>query len=739
MTPPNRLAQSSSGAIGAAKTPALQPSSTPFRPPAPTIPDYEVVKRIGGGSYGDVWLVRSLLGSYRAAKVVYRKSFEQDQPFEREFKGIQRFEPISHLHQSQVKILHVGRNYEAGCFYYVMELADDAGENPKGEWRNPKETQMANDANAECGLQSAEFSSRAPSAIPQSAFCTPQSYTARTLKLDLQRRGRIPVEECIRIGVWLSTALAHLHGHGLIHRDVKPSNIIFVNGVPKLADIGLVTDVEATRSFVGTEGFIPPEGPGTPQADLYSLGKVLYEMSMGRSRLDFPALAANWDELLGDEQAGLLEFNEVLVKACEGVASRRYQSAEQMHADLALLQSGQSVKRHNAVKQRLTIAKRTSLAIASLAAAVGLLSLVHVQISRRGHPAAETTRSIAVLPFVYNSGDQQGSFLSESLAQELIRTLASIKGVKVAAPNSSFAFKDRTETRQEIGRQLKVGNLLQGTIEKSGDVLTIAAALINASNGERAWANTYHCRMDDLAGLESKIAQAVASALTVRLSGEQQPRFAAVPTQNPEAYNLFLQGSYWLHRWSENTIDRAVELLEKAVALDPKFAGAQAALAQAYVQKAFSLDTQPSWQAKASAAIQAALLADPNCAEAYLARGKFLWSPWNRFEHELAVKDLRRALELDPNLADAYQHLAMVYVHLGLFDQARAASRQALGLDPLNPGGLYREGVANLYEVATHLRGEAGDRQIEDAKVGLTHVIGLGSACAVHVLEKASI
>src|SRR5206468_5379478 len=130
-------------------------------------------------------------------------------------------------------------------------------------------------------------------------------YIPHTLKLDLYRHGRLPVDECIRIGLALTTALEHLHGHGLVHRDVKPSNIIFVGGVPKLADIGLVASMDATMSFVGTSGFLPPEGPGTPQADIYSLGKVLYEMSMGRDRQEFPKLPA--DLIEGTTRASRVE------------------------------------------------------------------------------------------------------------------------------------------------------------------------------------------------------------------------------------------------------------------------------------------------------------------------------------------------------------------------------------------------------------------------------------------------
>src|SRR5437762_12340571 len=125
----------------------------------------------------------------------------------------------------------------------------------------------------------------------------PDRYAPRTLSHDLTKRRRLPIGECVRNGAAIASALGFLHRHKLIHRDIKPSNIIFVNGVPKLADIGLVADLSEAKSFVGTLGYIPPEGPGKPQADLYSLGKVLYEMSTGKDRQDFPQLPANLREL----------------------------------------------------------------------------------------------------------------------------------------------------------------------------------------------------------------------------------------------------------------------------------------------------------------------------------------------------------------------------------------------------------------------------------------------------------
>ena len=150
------------------------------------------------------------------------------------------------------------------------------------------------------------------------------------------------------------TALEHLHGHGLVHRDIKPSNVVFAGGVPKLADIGLVTSIDATQSFVGTEGFFPPEGPGTPQADIYSLGKLLYETATGKDRREFPELPA---DLTVEEQAALSELNAIFLKACQHDPQKRYATAAALNADLDRLRRGRSVKRHRARQRRSRLRK----------------------------------------------------------------------------------------------------------------------------------------------------------------------------------------------------------------------------------------------------------------------------------------------------------------------------------------------------------------------------------------------
>jgi WD40 repeat protein len=298
--------------------------------PPPNIPDHELVRKIGRGAYGHVWLARSATGAFRAVKVVYRSSFDSDRPFEREFAGIQRFEPISRSHESQVDVLHVGRNENEGYFYYVMELADDAGSKP------PEQGQTIS--------------------LSSAPAVSPAHYHPRTLRSELERQERLPFDTCLEIALALTTSLEHLHKHGLIHRDIKPSNIIFVNGRPKLADIGLVSEADATCSFVGTEGYLPPEGPGAAQADLYSLGKVLYEISTGKDRRDFPALPEPHSSL--DEERRFLELNAIILKACQRNPLERYESAEQIHADLLLLQAGKSVRRTHQLERRLAMASR---------------------------------------------------------------------------------------------------------------------------------------------------------------------------------------------------------------------------------------------------------------------------------------------------------------------------------------------------------------------------------------------
>src|SRR4030095_12053635 len=272
-------------------------AATNHRDP-PKVPNHEMIRVIGRGAYGEIWMARSQLGILRAVKIVDRRTFDSEKAFEREFDGMARFEPLSREHAGFVDILHVGRDDDGEFFYYVMELADD---HLTGQTVNE------------------------------------ERYVPKTLKTELARRSRLLADEVIALGLALTESLTALHREGLVHRDIKLANIIFVGGRPKIADIGLVA-ATGQNSLVGTEGYVPPDGPGAAQGDIFSLGKVLYEMAMGKDRMDFPALNTRINDL--PDRDLLLRLNDVFIRACATELTERYSRAEQMNDDLARIREG---------------------------------------------------------------------------------------------------------------------------------------------------------------------------------------------------------------------------------------------------------------------------------------------------------------------------------------------------------------------------------------------------------------
>ncbi|MGJ8725566.1 MAG: SUMF1/EgtB/PvdO family nonheme iron enzyme [Roseibacillus sp.] len=324
---------------------------------APEIPDMEVLRQIGGGSYGEIWMARSVTDTLRAVKVVYRNDFDDDRTFEREFEGILKYEPVAREHPGLVDIMHVGRDKtgEEEFYFYVMELGDD---------------------------------------IERGSKITPADYEPRTLRSDMLRSGKRPlaVGFCAEAGARLSGALAHLHQQGLAHRDVKPSNVIFVKGQACLADIGLVA-ARDQRTFVGTEGFVPPEGPGSAGADVYALGKVLYEMATGKDRLDFPELP---DEPIPKaDNKRWLALNKVICETCDPrIKKRRYTEAAELERVLGLIHRSRRIQ-----KKKVPLGLAVSVGTVSLGLALlaGLpLAPARVQAIQRTTVSAPTASFVTI-------------------------------------------------------------------------------------------------------------------------------------------------------------------------------------------------------------------------------------------------------------------------------------------------------------------------------------------------------
>ncbi len=286
-----------------------------------------MLRQIGGGSYGSVWLARTATGIFRAVKVVWRDRFEDAEPYEREFRGLREFERVSLSESRQLALLHVGRRDAEGFFYYAMELADD---------------------------------------VARGRDIEPATYRPLTLR-ELGRKTALPAKRVVELAVEMARGLAVLHDRQLVHRDIKPSNVILVEGAPKLADIGLVASSTMALTFVGTEGFVAPEGPGTPAADVYAMGKVLYELATGLDRQRFPELPGGFAERA--DRTSFLELNAVILRACEPDLKRRQPDARALLEDLLMIQAGKSVRRLWAAERGLARALKM---VAVLALVTGI-------------------------------------------------------------------------------------------------------------------------------------------------------------------------------------------------------------------------------------------------------------------------------------------------------------------------------------------------------------------------------
>jgi tetratricopeptide (TPR) repeat protein len=553
------------------------------------IPEHELLRPIASGAYGQVWLARNRLGAYRAVKVVYRASFDHERPFEREFAGIKAFEPISRSHEGLVDLLQVGRDDAAGYFYYIMELADDLRAaqpaTPTGGSESKASTRAEIPDKAGASGKTLAINPSAalsqPSTHPRSTLHDPNDYVPRTLASELKSRGRLPLEQCIQIGLKLTEALAHLHKQGLVHRDVKPSNIIFVGGVPKLADVGLVTAVDEARSFVGTEGFIPPEGPGTPQADLYSLGIVLYVLSTGKSHQDFPEPAADLQAQANHQQ--WLEFDAVVHKACQANVRERFRSAEVMHEELALLEGGQSVRHRRTVQRRWVAGKR--LAIGACAVAMGILTLLFLQPAKPGHtPNAETLSLYKLGKWYYNqctTSDRVKSFkyLTKAIEADpkfpqpygeliLLYGWSSVPGVttdeqRLAAIREMVKKLDAIDPNlAQTHVALSFGFFLER--DWQGAEREIAAAI--KADPDLAVAHFIRCYYFSL---ECKTAEA-------EIEGQR-----AVALEPPEAIRVSAIAAAWPFM-AERRYDRAISQLQQVLELDRNFAAGHDYLGDCY-------------------------------------------------------------------------------------------------------------------------------------------------------------
>ena len=293
-------------------------------------------------------------------------------------------------------------------------------------------------------------------------------------------------------------------------------------------------------------------------------------------------------------------------------------------------------------------------------------------------------KSIAVLPFVNMSADSTQEYFSDGMTESLISDLAQIPGLLVIASNSVFQYKGKSVNPVDAGKELNVSYILEGKLQRSGDIIRVNVRLIETQKGFHVWVDKFDKKIKDLFLVQDDISHHIVNSLKIAIAKREEP-ISKTPTQNLEAYDYYLRGHYLFRKNIANDrkdIDSAIILFEKAISLDPKFALAYAALGKACTSLYFIYDPDTKWESKAYVNIEKALSLDPKLADALSAKADLIWTLSKGFPHEQAVKQLKQAIQLNPNLVEAHEALGSIYFHIGMFEKSLHEFKIALTLDP---------------------------------------------------------
>jgi TolB-like protein/DNA-binding winged helix-turn-helix (wHTH) protein len=324
--------------------------------------------------------------------------------------------------------------------------------------------------------------------------------------------------------------------------------------------------------------------------------------------------------------------------------------------------------------------------------------------------------SIAALPLANFSGDPDDRYFAEGVTDSLITELARTPSLSVIAPTAVFRYNDRAIDPRSAGRELGAQYVLHGSVQRAGERVRVNVRLLDVATGREVLGEPFEDTARDIFVIQNRIWTRIAEILQVKLATSTGRHAVRRPTTNEQAYDAYLQGTFYARHAGRGSPERAIAFLERAVQADPSFALALAALGSQYMTRFFYVDADPALEQKAVVAVEKALAIDPDLAEGYLARAQLVWTLPNRFPHERAVRDLKRAIALNPSLAAAHRELGKVYLHVGLLEESIEANTRAVQLNPGDQAAVNRRGLAHVYlrqcEAASELLDQQGARNV---------------------------
>jgi serine/threonine protein kinase/tetratricopeptide (TPR) repeat protein len=489
--------------------------------------------------------------------------------------------------------------------------------------------------------------------------------------------GALPPAEVQSILRDVARALAYAHRQGIVHRDIKPENVLLAEGVAMVADFGVARALSAATTLagdvltqvgmqIGTPAYMAPEqAAGDPdvdfRADLYAFGVMAYELLAGQhpfagKRNMHALVAAHLTEQpkpLTTHTTDVATSLSTIVMQCLGK-----DPAERPDSASAIVRALETVSTPNAVATPATPVTP---------------------------PAAKAVPGIAVLPFTNMSGDPENEYFSDGITDDLIGALTSLKGLRVAARTSSFAFKGRNVELATVGSTLGVRTVLQGSVRRAGNRVRVTVQLMNAAEGTQLWSERYDRNLDDIFAIQDEIVRGIVDQLKVTLGLEQTvaAQLVAPQTDDLEAYQLCLRGREAAYMRSPASLRRAIEYFRQALGRDPDYARAHLGLAEAHIGLGV-YQYIPTIEANnvATSALQAAERLRPDLALVHVLAGQlklYLRSDW----HE-AGPDFERALAIDPNEPLAHAYIAFLNGMLGNLEASKTAALRAVSLDPLS-------------------------------------------------------